>query len=41
MRGCAESVETLGIGRLRCAVLLGYWQDTETQRLLTSVVPLS
>lgn len=38
---CAESTETLGTVRLWRAMLLGYWQDSEMQRLLTSVVPLS
>ncbi len=31
--------EHCGIARLRQAVLLSCWQDTEMQRLLTSVVP--
>lgn len=36
-----RAAETLGIARSRRAVLLGYWQESEAQRLLTSVVPLS
>lgn len=36
-----ELAETLVAVRLWFAVLLGYWWETEMQRLLTSVVPLS